>query len=752
MVLRSAATLAILLLLGGGVRAETPSPASSAGEVEMPLADYLRWVERADAADRARLERREARAGHRIEVTSQRIRLEVDGDPRIEAEYELTVFGSPAAPRPIPFPGLATSVEVMRDGRPSDGLAAVASADGPGFLLVARESGRYRVVARGRTTPTGGAPAARIAVAAPAAPLAWLEVAAPADVEVRLDGATQVAERIDEGSRRLTAAQTIGRAVAIDIRRRTGELAAEPALADASLLTLFQFRPDGVLRHDIVLFEVVRGEVDRFEVTLPPELVPELVATDEGPALPVREGATWTVARERKLTGSGYVVFTSRPAPTAQPLAISDPVPAFPVRERFVGLASSVAVDARPEPSGSWTRVDLADLPPALAGDLAVTDLVAAWRATGLPATSTLATRLLPASDSIPASVRTRETTTLLTPEGTLLHRELMTLGPLSGALAALELELPESAEIWTARIDGQPVRPLERGGRLALPLALASRSDSRIELIYVLARAVPSGREEITFQLGRIGAEVEHHDWRLLLPETSRYRFREGALRPIGTAAATASVVDRFAAAASSPAPLGTQGRSGLRIRAVDPEGAPLPGARVVLDGPTLSAALAQTSDAQGWVQFRSLPAGPYRARAELEGFNATENDRIELAGDSSRTLELRLTLAFVAEELTVVAETPTIDTSSSSTGATYSPSERWDGERATRRRAAAKPARDDDFTFRQEAENLKAGLVGGVRPIPVVVPESGKSLRLAGLFPPTQVTVTLETKPAKR
>lgn len=752
MVLKSGATLAILLLLGTALGADTPPPASKTGEVELPLADYLRWVERADAADRARTELREARAGDRIEVTSQRVRLRIDGEPRIDAEYELTVVGTPATPRAIPFPGLATTVEVTRDGRPSDGLAALAAADGPGFLLIGRQSGRYRVVARGRTLPVGGTPASRIAVAAPAAPLAWLELEAPPDVEVRLDGATQVAEQVDGETRRLTAAQTIGRAVSIEIRRRTGELQAEPALADASLLTLFQFRPDGVLRHDIVLYEVVRGEVDRFDVVLPAEIVPELVATDEGPALPLREGTAWTVARERKLTGSGYVVFTSRPSPAPGAIAISDPVPSFPVRERFVGLASSVAVDARPEPAGSWARVDLADLPTALAGDLAVTDLVAAWRATGTATAPTLAARLLPASESIPASVRNRETTTLLTPEGTLLHRELLTLGPLSGALAALELELPEGSEIWTARIDGQPVRPLERGGKLALPLALAGRSDSRVELIYVLARAVPSGREEITFRLGRIEAEVEHHDWRLLLPETSRYRFRQGVLRPVGTAASAAIALDRFAAAASSPTPLGAQGRSGLRIRAVDPEGAPLPGARVVLDGPSLSSALAQTSDSQGWVQFRSLPAGPYRAYAELSGFNATENDRIELAGDSSRTLELRLTLAFVTEELTVVAETPMIDSSSSSTGATYSPSQSWGGEREPRRRAAAKPARDDDFAFRQEAENLKAGLVGGVRPIPVVVPESGKTLRLAGLFPPAEVTVTLETKPAKR
>lgn len=752
MVLRTVSALAALLLLGGVARAESPASASAACEVEMPLADYLRWVERADAADRLRAERREARAGDRVEVTAQRVRIQVDGDPRIEAEYELTLVGSRAAPRPLPFPGLATSIEVSRDGRPSDGLAVLGRPDGPGFLVVGRESGRYRVVARGRAARIAGSPATRVLVEAPAAPLARLEVAAPADAEIRLEGATLEAEEVDVDGRRLAAAQTLGRAVTVEVRRRTGELAAEPALADAALLTLFQFRPDGVLRHDIVLYEVVRGEIDRFEVALPEQIAPELVATDEGPALPVRQGDTWTVARERKLTGSGYVVFTSRPPGAADAIAISDPVPAFPVRERFVGLASSVAVDARPEPSASWTRVDLADLPSALAGDLAVTDLVAAWRSTGPATTSTLAAVLLPATEPIPISVRSRETTTLLTPEGTLLHRELLALGPVSGALAALEVELPAGSEVWTARIDGQAVRPLERPGRLALPLALAGRADSRLELIYVLASAVPQGREQIEFRLGRFAAAVEHHDWRLLLPETSRYRFREGSLRPVGAAVAAPTAAARFAAAERSPTPLGAQGRSGLQVRVTDFDGAYLPGARVVLDGPALSSALVQSSDAQGWVRFRALPPGPYRVLAELDGFTSAENDRVELAGETSRTLELRLSPAF-GEALTVTTETPLVDSSSTSTGATFSPSQRRNGEReSSRRRSPPAPEADQDFVFRQEAENLKAGLVGGVRPIPVVIPETGKALRLAGLFPPDQVKVILETKPARR
>ena len=46
---------------------------------------------------------------------------------------------------------------------------------------------------------------------------------------------------------------------------------------------------------------------------------------------------------------------------------------------------------------------------------------------------------------------------------------------------------------------------------------------------------------------------------------------------------------------------------------------------------------------------------------------------------------------------------------------------------------------------------DELKQGLVGGVRPLPVSIPESGKVLYLTGVLPPAQVSVKLDVK-AKR
>ena len=51
----------------------------------------------------------------------------------------------------------------------------------------------------------------------------------------------------------------------------------------------------------------------------------------------------------------------------------------------------------------------------------------------------------------------------------------------------------------------------------------------------------------------------------------------------------------------------------------------------------------------------------------------------------------------------------------------------------------------------FRNEVDSLKQGLVGGVKPLPVKIPESGKVLQLAGALPPSHVTLSLEVKAPK-
>ncbi len=85
--------------------------------------------------------------------------------------------------------------------------------------------------------------------------------------------------------------------------------------------------------------------------------------------------------------------------------------------------------------------------------------------------------------------------------------------------------------------------------------------------------------------------------------------------------------------------------------------------------------------------------------------------------------------------------AETPLLDERRISTGATVSQTE-----------LDKIPAmRDPKAVFAQEVEGLQQGLVGGVKPLPVSIPETGKALAFSGVLPPSRISLELEVK-AKR
>jgi hypothetical protein len=95
--------------------------------------------------------------------------------------------------------------------------------------------------------------------------------------------------------------------------------------------------------------------------------------------VPAIESQRLTVQRRQQLRGVGYLVPTSTPVPGAE-LPLDPVTPEGTVRARYVALASSVAADAHPLPTTSWSRIDLADLPPTLLDAIGGIDLVAAWR------------------------------------------------------------------------------------------------------------------------------------------------------------------------------------------------------------------------------------------------------------------------------------------------------------------------------------------------------------------------------------
>lgn len=98
-----------------------------------------------------------------------------------------------------------------------------------------------------------------------------------------------------------------------------------------------------------------------------------------------------------------------------------------------------------------------------------------------------------------------------------------------------------------------------------------------------------------------------------------------------------------------------------------VGSDGAPLPGATVTLRNTATN--YEQTATTRGDGRFRALllPLGPYRITVALQGFTTLVREGIDLAVGQSVNLTLELKVSTVAQEITVTAEAPVVETTSS-------------------------------------------------------------------------------------
>jgi len=103
-------------------------------------------------------------------------------------------------------------------------------------------------------------------------------------------------------------------------------------------------------------------------------------------------------------------------------------------------------------------------------------------------------------------------------------------------------------------------------------------------------------------------------------------------------------------------------------RIDAVvgDSTGAVLPGVAVDINGPQHQSAV---SDAMGEVHFLNLAPGTYTVGAKLSGFSDYINKNVQVGTGASVPLRISLSIAGVATQVTVTAESPVVDTKKTTT-----------------------------------------------------------------------------------
>ena len=142
--------------------------------------------------------------------------------------------------------------------------------------------------------------------------------------------------------------------------------------------------------------------------------------------------------------------------------------------------------------------------------------------------------------------------------------------------------------------------------------------------------------------------------------------------MRHAGSLALRLSCSALLMVATAAPAAL-AQSVSGTILGTVtDSSGAIVAGAKVTIVNEGTALTRTVTSDANGEYTAPSLPTGTYTVMSEMSGFKALALSNIEVGVDQRVRINLKLDLGAMTESVSVKAETPLVQTSSSELGTT--------------------------------------------------------------------------------
>jgi len=108
-----------------------------------------------------------------------------------------------------------------------------------------------------------------------------------------------------------------------------------------------------------------------------------------------------------------------------------------------------------------------------------------------------------------------------------------------------LEVALPDGANVWSAFVAGQPVRPSLRDGKLLLPIQQTGADDSAlsVELTYVGTNYFPRAKGSVGFVSPQFDVPLKNARWEVYLPPDYDYQNFSGTMtREIAPAPETAS------------------------------------------------------------------------------------------------------------------------------------------------------------------------------------------------------------------
>jgi outer membrane receptor protein involved in Fe transport len=112
---------------------------------------------------------------------------------------------------------------------------------------------------------------------------------------------------------------------------------------------------------------------------------------------------------------------------------------------------------------------------------------------------------------------------------------------------------------------------------------------------------------------------------------------------------------------------------RGRLTGTVTDNTGSVLPGVTVSVSGPALIQPQTTTTGADGTYRFPALPSGVYAVTYQMSGFRGVKREGIRVTLNTTLTVDTQLELASMAEEVTITADAPVVDTKTTSIGTSF-------------------------------------------------------------------------------
>ena len=405
---------------------------------------------------------------------------------------------------------------------------------------------------------------------------------------------------------------------------------------------------------------------------------------------------------------------------------VDAPMIEFPGAQRETGellVEGAGAMELKAKESGGLRRIDVREAN-AITRSLSHFPLQAAFRynrkANEAPKLQ-LEWQQFQDADVLSAVAERATVTTLANVEGRTLTE--ISLRIRNHAKAYMKVELPAGAQLFTAEVDGERVKPAQAQDGIRIPLTRPKLDTSKaytVSFVYQSEGARFAKNGSYDMALPKLDLPVNVLTWEVALPERLEVKQFGGnavAAELLPAAAANNFLmegVDSVDSAARNwtESDLSSLGPGQIGGIVVDPNGAVVAGAQVSVTNTQTGTTLTAFSGGDGHWVVSNLEPGPVRVNISAMGFKASIQD-FELSASKPARMGTTLDIGNVQSTVTVTAD-----------GTNLASENRRIEELAKKTQAAQLN------NYSQNVFSLQRR-VAGLLPVAVEVPRSGKSYR---------------------